>query len=306
LAIAIDYYLANIGLEAQVLRYLLKSMRPRQWVKNLFVFAGLVFDEKFFVLPLLGKTVLTFILFSMVSSAVYLLNDIVDIEHDRKHPEKRFRPIASGKLRLREAIIAAILLLAIALPIAFRLNLGLGLVTGGYLLLMLVYSFVLKHMVIVDVLTIAGGFVLRVWAGTIVVSVTRFSPWLFVCTVLLSLFLGISKRRHEVVLLSEEAVNHRQILDEYSPKLLDEMIDIVASATVIAYSLYTFSAENLPKNHAMMLTIPFVLYGIFRYLYLIHQKNLGGSPEQALLQDRPLLIDIGLWVIIAAAILYIF
>ncbi len=289
-----------------MLMNLFKTMRPKQWTKNVFIFTALVFDEKLFTPSPLLKTTAAFILFCLTSSAVYLINDVVDIEKDRQHPTKRLRPLPSGQLKPSVAIAAAVLIPLVTLPLSFLLDLHFGFVALAYLLTMIVYSFVLKNIVILDVLTVAAGFVLRVAAGAIVVDVQRFSPWLYICATLVALFIGISRRRHELVLLAENANEHRASLSEYSLPLLDEMISVVASATVIAYSLYTFSAPNLPPNHAMMLTIPFVLYGIFRYLYLIHVKNKGGTPEEIFLSDLPIIIALGLWALAVIAVLYFF
>jgi len=279
-------------------------MRPKQWTKNVFVFAALVFDRKLFHLDVLLKTVIAFIILCLISGTVYLINDLVDLEKDRRHPVKRKRPLPSGKLPPGVAIAAAVVIPLVALPVAFLLHPAVGIIVLSYLALMVAYSFILKNIVIVDVLTIAAGFVLRVAAGVPIVQVARFSPWMYVCTALLALFLGFGKRRHELTLLKGEANYHRAILSEYNLHLLDEMMAVVTSTTVIAYSLYTFSAEGLPPNHLMMLTIPFVLYGIFRYLYLIHVKNQGGTPEEILLSDKPLLLDIALWGLAVIIILY--
>ncbi len=289
-----------------MLKGLLKTMRPKQWTKNLFLFAALVFDEKLFKPIFLSKTVAGFALFCLISSVVYLINDLVDIEKDRQHPGKRHRPLPSGQLSPLAAAGAAVLITLICLPLAFHLDRFFGLITITYLTTMILYSFFLKNMVIIDVLTVAAGFVLRVVAGVALVDVARFSPWLYLCTTLLALFLGFSKRRHELMLLQDNAEEHRSSLQEYSLHLLDEMIAVVTSTTVVAYSLYTFTAPNMPQNHAMMLTIPFVLYGIFRYLYLIHCKNEGGSPEEILIKDKPLIADIGLWGLAVVLILYLF
>jgi len=290
--------------EETVLKGLLVSMRPKQWTKNLFVFAGLVFDEKLFNPPLFLKTALAFVLFCLISSSVYLINDLIDLERDRKHPKKRNRPLPSGQLHPRWAALAAILFLAISLPASFLLKPELGWIALGYFLTMLAYSFYLKHLVIIDVLAIAAGFVLRVMAGTVIAEVARFSPWLYFCTLLGALFLGFAKRRHEILLLNDRATQHRAILGEYTPKLLDQMIIVVTSTTIMAYCLYTFSAPNLPTNHAMMLTIPFVLYGVFRYLYLIHVRNEGGAPEEILIKDVPFIVNIALWILTSVIILY--
>lgn len=290
---------------SQTLKALLLTMRPRQWTKNLLIFAGIVFDLKLFVLPYLARTVLAFVLFCLLSSAVYLINDLIDVEKDRRHPRKRHRPLASGQLSPQVAQAATAMIVVIALPLSFWLSLPFGGIALTYLALMLAYSFRLKHVVIIDVLTVAAGFALRAGAGTVIFPIERFSPWLYVCTVLGALLISFGKRRHELTLLENNAVNHRASLDEYSPALLDEMIAVVTSTTVIAYSLYTFSAPNLPSNHAMMLTIPFVLYGIFRYLYLIHRHNEGGSPEELFLKDRPLALTVVIWGLTVVAILYL-
>ncbi len=288
-----------------MLKGLLITMRPKQWIKNLFIFTALVFAEKLFELQLLARTITAFVLFCIISSCVYLINDLADMEKDRRHPIKSKRPLASGQLKPSVAIAATMVLTVASLIGSFSLSLLFGLIALAYLLLMIAYSFALKDIVILDVLTLALGFVLRAVAGAVAIAVP-ISPWLYVCTTLLALFLGFGKRRHELILLEEGADEHRAILREYTLRLLDEMIAIVTSAAVMAYSLYTFSAPNLPPNHSMMLTIPFVLYGIFRYLYLIHIKNKGGSPEEILLEDLPLLIDIVLWGITVVAILYVF
>jgi 4-hydroxybenzoate polyprenyltransferase len=279
-------------------------MRPRQWTKNAFVFAALVFDEKLTQVPLLTDTLAAFLFFCLISSTVYIVNDLADRERDRVHPTKRLRPLASGQLTPRFAIGAAIGMAVFALAGSFAIRPELGWVVLAYLLLNLAYSFYLKNIVIVDVMSIAAGFVLRVLAGVVVVQVARFSPWLYVCTTLLALFVGLGKRRHELILLAENANSHRAILDHYTVPFLDQLISLVTSTTVVAYSLYTFSAPNLPPNHLMMLTIPFVLYGLFRYLYLIHVRKLGGAPDELLLQDMPLLLSVVLWAASVVAILY--
>ncbi|MCS6844531.1 MAG: decaprenyl-phosphate phosphoribosyltransferase [Caldilineales bacterium] len=295
---------AQRGSAARTLAALFKAMRPKQWTKNVVVFAPLVFDEKLFVLPLLLRTSLAFVLFCLVSSAVYLINDLADIEKDRQHPVKRHRPLASGALAPSVATAAAIGIIALSLPAAFWLSRSFGLILLGYLLLNIAYSFYLKHVVIVDVLVIAAGFVLRVAGGVAVVQVERFSPWLYLCITLGALFIGFGKRRHELITLQEEASNHRAILAQYTVPFLDQLIALVTSTLVIAYSLYTFSAPNLPENYSMMLTIPLVLYGLFRYLYLIHVKGEGGAPDELVFQDRPLLLTGVLWVAAVILVLY--
>ncbi len=282
-------------------------MRPKQWTKNLFVFAALIFDRKLFDLYSLQRTLMTFGLFCLLASSVYIINDIMDIEADRNHPVKKNRPIASGKLPVNLAIIVAILLLAVALIGSYFLNKGTFLIFLIYFVLNLAYSKWLKHIAIIDVLMIAAFFVLRVAAGVSVIQVERFSPWLYVVTTLFALYLGFGKRRAELsVLIPENATSHRKVLAGYSIDFIDQMITIVSATTIIAYSLYTFSAPNLPENHIMMLTIPFVLYGIFRYLSLIQINKKGGEPEDLLLNDRPLQITIVLWGIAVILIFYLF
>lgn len=285
---------------------LIKTMRPRQWIKNGFIFIPLMFDRKLDDIPHLLATIAGFCLLCLISSTVYLINDLVDIEADREHPTKCKRPLPSGQLSKGLATGAAIAFPLIALPLGFLLNEWFAAVLLTYLVIQLAYSFWLKHVVLLDVMTIAAGFLLRVAAGVILTDVVRFSPWLYIFTTMLALFLGFGKRRHELVLLQGNASNHRVILDQYNIKLLDEMIMIVTATTVLTYALYTFSAEGLPENHSMMLTIPFVLYGIFRYLYLIHVKGEGGAPEEIALRDRPIQIAIALWGLLIIALLYIF
>lgn len=284
---------------------LIKTMRPKQWSKNIFVFAALVFDLKLFAPRFLLKSLSAFVLFSAISSAVYLVNDLVDVDKDRQHPAKRQRPLASGQLSPAVAKLAALVLAAVSLPVSYLLDRGFGAVAAVYLITMILYSFWLKNIVLVDVLTVAAGFMLRVMAGVLLVNTARFSPWLYVCMVFLALFIAISKRRHELVLLDRQANAHRSIFEEYNLPLLDEMTRLVTACAAMAYSLYTFSAPNLPENHAMMLTVPFVLYGLFRYMYLVHVKNQGGEPEELVLKDRPLLLTVVLWGVTAVAVLYL-
>lgn len=286
---------------------LLQAMRPKQWTKNVLVFAALVFDAKITNSTYFVRTLIGFFIFCLVSGVVYLINDLTDIEKDRQHPKKRHRPLAAGRLPIRVAQLAIVVILLICLPLAFLIVPLFGGIVAGYLVLQIAYSFLLKNIVIVDVLTIAAGFVLRVAGGAALVQAERFSPWLYVCTVLLALFLGLSKRRGELVLLQENANSHRAILEEYSLPMLDEMISVVTATTVLAYALYTFDPGNphLPKSNAMMLTIPFVLYSIFRYLYLIHQKGETAPPDEVLLKDRPLQFTIGLWGLTVLGLLYL-
>ena len=295
--------------DVSVLKAVFKTMRPKQWIKNVFVFAAIVFDKQLtHVVPLL-HTVLAVLAFSLVSSAVYLVNDLVDIEKDREHPTKRKRPLASGDLSPKVALIAAIVLPGICIPAAFVLNVGLGAILLAYLALMLLYTFYLKHIVILDVMVIAAGFVLRVAAGVVVIDVARFSPWLYVCMTLLALFLGVGKRRHELFTLGANANNHRSSLEHYSLEMIDQMSVVVTSAAIMAYSLYTFSAEGLPRTSngqpLMMLTIPFVLYAIFRYQYLIHVRREGGTPEDIVLGDLPFLVDLALYGISVFVLMYL-
>ena len=284
---------------------IVRTMRPRQWPKNGFIFAALIFDRQLVRPGPLLATVAGFFLLCVASGAVYLINDLADLESDRKHPTKRNRPIASGALSPGSAKAAAVVLVLASLAGGLALNLGFALVVFGYLALNLLYSSWLKHIPIIDVFSIAGGFVLRVAAGVTLITVERFSPWLYVCMTLLALFIGFGKRRAELSLLQAEANSHRRVLDGYTIGYLDQLIMIVSSTTIIAYSLYTFSAVNLPENHLMMLTIPFVLYAIFHYLHLIHVDNEGGAPEDLLLRDRPLMVTILLWGLSSVVILYL-
>ena len=288
-----------------MLTALLRSMRPRQWAKNTFIFAPLVFDQKLTQLDALLPTLAGFVLLCTASSAVYLVNDLADIEADRKHPSKRLRPIAAGALPQGVAKVSAVLLFALTLVLSLLLNWAFTLIVATYILTNLLYSFWLKHVPIIDVLILASGYVLRVAAGVVLISVERFSPWLYICTTLLALFIGFGKRRAEMVLLADGANEHRRVLDGYTLPFLDQLIVIVSACAIMAYSLYTFSAENLPDNHFMMLTIPFVMYGIFRYLQLIHVQSAGGAPDELVLSDRPLLLTILLWGLSAAAFLYL-
>jgi 4-hydroxybenzoate polyprenyltransferase len=240
----------------------------------------------------------------MASSTIYLINDIADIEEDKLHPKKKMRPLASGRLSVQVAAIAALLLALISIATSFLLSSGFGSILFLYLVINLFYSFWLKHIPIIDVMLVASGFVLRVGAGVTLITVERFSPWLYVCTTLLALFMSLGKRRAEISLLADKANSHRRVLDGYSIALLDQLIGIVSATTIMAYSLYTFSAENLPANHLMMLTIPFVLYGIFRYLYLIQIKGAGGAPDELILSDYPLMATFLLWGLLSILIMY--
>jgi 4-hydroxybenzoate polyprenyltransferase len=284
----------------------LKTMRPRQWAKNVFVFAALVFDRKLTNLPALLDTLLGFVLFCLISGVVYILNDLADVEADRQHPKKRLRPLAAGRLSIRAAWAVALGLLAITLPLAFWLSPLFGAIISIYFLLNIAYTQWLKHVPLIDVLVLASFYVIRVGGGVALVEVERFSPWLYVVTTLGALYIGLGKRRAELFLLAEGANAHRKVLDGYTLPFLDQLITVVSGTTIVAYSLYTFSAPNLPENHSMMLTIPFVVYGIFRYLYLSQVEEKGGEPEDIMLTDRPLQITMSLWVAAVLVIFYLF
>jgi 4-hydroxybenzoate polyprenyltransferase len=284
---------------------LIQSLRPRQWPKNIFLFAALVFDRQFFLREPLLRTVAGFLILCLASGSVYLINDIADREQDRLHPTKCRRPIASGRLSVPSASIAAGLIMAFTLAVSYLLAPAFAALIAVYLALNFAYSYSFKHIPIVDALTVAAFFVMRVVGGVLLITVERFSPWMYVCMVLLALYISFGKRRSEILLLEEGASHHRRVLSGYSIPLLDSYIHIVSAATIVAYSFYTFSAPNLPDNHAMMLTIPFVVYGIFRYLYLIQMEKSGGAPEELVLTDRPLQATIALWGFSAMLILYL-
>jgi 4-hydroxybenzoate polyprenyltransferase len=284
---------------------LLISLRPAQWTKNLIVFAGLLFAIKLFDLSALITAIEAFVIFCALSGVVYLVNDVMDRESDVRHPTKSRRPIASGELSVSAALAAAAVIGAAALAAAFALGWEFGAVAAAYVGLQGLYSGPLKHIVIIDVLTIAIGFVLRAVAGAVALGVA-ISHWLLVCTILLALFMALAKRRHELVLLADGATSHRPILSEYSAYLLDQMIAVVTASTLIAYIFYTISPETEQKFGTgwLGLTIPFPLYGIFRYLYLVHRREGGGSPADLLLNDRPLLACVTLWVVAVVLIIY--
>jgi 4-hydroxybenzoate polyprenyltransferase len=288
-----------------VIAGLLKTMRPKQWIKNFVIFAPLTFDVKLFNPQYLLQTIAGFVLLCLISGAVYIINDLVDINKDRQHPKKRDRPLASGQLGSGVAIVVATMIPLIGLPLGFLLHFVFGTILTLYLLIQFAYSLWLKNIVIIDVMILASGFLLRVAAGVPLVDAERFSPWLYICMTLVALLFGFGKRRHELVLLRENANAHRQSLQEYNLALLDHIISIVTASTLLAYALYTFSAEGLPENHTMMLTIPFVLYAIFRYLYLIHVKKMGGEPEEMVLSDRPLQTTFVLWGLSVVIVMYV-
>ena len=284
-----------------------RSLRPTQWTKNLFVFAALVFARKILAGPLVLRTLAAFGIFCLLSGSIYLVNDVLDYEEDRIHPKKSRRPIAAGLIRRGPAAGMAVVLAAVSLACAFILSPGFFIAGAVYFVLQIAYSIKLKHVVILDVFIVASGFVIRVVSGGLVIRVPL-SSWLLICTTLLALFIALSKRRHEIVLLEENASAHRPILKEYSAYLLDQMISVVTASTVIAYCLYTVSEDTVKKlgTSDLIYTMPFVLYGIFRYLYLVHKKGQGGSPEELILKDKPLALSVLLWIATAVGILYIF
>jgi 4-hydroxybenzoate polyprenyltransferase len=285
--------------------HVLLSLRPAQWSKNLLVFAGLLFGRRLLDPAAVLDAGLAFVVFCGLSGAVYLVNDIADREADQRHPLKAQRPIASGALSVSTATAVALGLGVVCLAVSYVVGPAFSGVATAYLALQILYSFVLKDIVIIDVLTIAIGFVLRAVGGAVAVRV-EISYWLLVCTILLALFIALAKRRHEIVLLSAGAASHRAILGEYSPYLLDQMIGVVTASTLISYVFYTISPETQAKFGTtwLGLTIPFPLYGIFRYLYLVHQREGGGSPADLLLTDRPLLACVALWALTVALIIY--
>jgi 4-hydroxybenzoate polyprenyltransferase len=286
-----------------MVKALFKTMRPRQWTKNAFLFAALVFDGKLFHLTDFLRTLAGFGLFCLISSAVYIFNDLLDVESDRQHPVKKNRPIASGKLPVSIAIGAGVVLVLFTLTAGYLLAWQFDLTLLVYFALMLAYSKWLKRILILDVLILAAGFVLRVHAGTTLIVVERFSPWLYVLMTLLALYLGFGKRRAELALLAQTAGEHRQVFDAYTIPLLDQFITIVSGTTIVAYSLYTFFRPGAPES--LMLTIPFVVYAIFRYLFLVQVKKIGGEPEEILLTDRPLQLSIMLWGLAVLVVFYL-
>lgn len=291
-------------------RGLLRALRPRQWPKNGIIFLALLFTVNQYWTPgnapltgaLFIRVTAAFVFFCLLSSAEYLFNDVLDAPQDRLHPTKRFRPIAAGIVSPTTALALAGVLGTVSLVGCYLVAPTLAMVAAVYAAITMGYSLGLKHFVIIDVFIIALGFVLRAGAGAVAIGVP-ISPWLYMCTILGALFLALAKRRNELTLLQADAASHRRNLDEYTPELVDQMINVVTPSTVIAYSLYTFTAETLPGNHAMMVTIPFVLYGVFRYLYLVHSRNMGGSPEEVLLTDRPLIVSVLLWILVSGLVL---
>ena len=281
---------------------LLRLARPKQWTKNGFVLAGVLFAQKAFSASHVLDALLTLLAFCLLSGAVYAFNDVLDVDEDRKHPLKRFRPVASGEVPVPAAVIYSVLLVAAGLALCFYVNVGVGAAGLAYLALQAVYTPLLKHMAILDVMSISAGFVIRALAGVAAVN-SPISPWLIVCTGLLTLFLGFSKRRHELATLGDGAVGHRKNLRDYSVPLLDEMMNIMISATIIAYTLYTFTVYERQDEIFMMASIPFVVYGVFRYMLLVHRDG-GGNPDTLVLADRPLQISLFLWLVVVGVTIY--
>ena len=281
-------------------------MRPKQWVKNVLIFAAVAFDRKLGVPSAVIATIEGAVLFSLLASSIYLINDLSDIEADRQHPKKKHRPITSGALPIWLAWTAAVVLLAVVFPLAYLLSPQFAILCGIYFVLNLSYSFWLKHIPIIDVLGLASFYVIRVAAGVLIIEVERFSPWLYVAMIFVALFMGIGKRRAELIAAEKSGQNSRKVLESYTRSYLDQLISIVLTVTIVTYSLYTFSAPNLPENHVTMLTIPFVIYGVFRYLHLMEVQGRGEAPEEIVLSDRPFQINMVLWGISILTIFYFF
>jgi 4-hydroxybenzoate polyprenyltransferase len=288
-----------------MLKALLKTMRPKQWAKNVFLLAAVVFDRKLTTADAMLHTILGVIVFSLVASVVYIINDIADVEADRQHPTKRNRPIAAGKLSIPVAWAFAAILLLVSFPVAYWLSPAFALVTLFYLLINLVYSKWLKHVVLLDIILLASLYVIRVAAGVALINVERFSPWIYIFTTFLALLMGTGKRRAELSEIADGPNAQRRVLDGYTLAFLDQLITLASGMTIITYSSYTFTAPNLPENHIMMLTIPFLIYGIFRYQYLLQVQGTGSAPEEVVLSDRPLQIAIALWGLAVLIVFYI-
>jgi 4-hydroxybenzoate polyprenyltransferase len=289
-----------------MLSALIRNMRPRQWAKNVLIFAGLIFDRQLTMPISFQHTIFGFVLFCLLTSGIYLINDLIDLKADRQHPTKKLRPIAAGEISPTAAFVASIAFVGIALGLGLQLSPAFAAICLIYALLNISYSLWLKHFPIFDVLFLASFYVLRVGAGVVLISVERFSPWLYVFTTFFALFLGIGKRRAEILAMGKAGVNTRKVLEGYTAPFLDQLLLIVLSLAILTYSLYTFSAPNLPENHAMMLTIPFVIYGFFRYLYLVQVLNIGEAPEEILFTDRLIQADLVLWGASILLIFYIF
>ncbi|MBN1966865.1 MAG: decaprenyl-phosphate phosphoribosyltransferase [Anaerolineae bacterium] len=287
----------------QIAVALLRTMRPRQWAKNVIIYAGLVFDGQLRVIDSLLRVTLAFVLLCLAAGAIYVINDLVDIEKDRLHPRKRNRPLASGQLPVPVAVVAAVVLLLVAVGGALLYSPPLAVVLAAYIALHIAYSFYLKSIVIIDVFSIAAGFMLRVVAGVVVIVVARFSPWLYVCVGFLSLFLAVGKRRQELIALNDKAEKVRATYKQYTLPLLDEMLRLVMTGSVLGYTLYTFEANA--SRPTMMLTVPFVVYSIMRYMYLMHVEGKGGAPEDVLFEDKPFFVGVLLWGLSVVAVLYL-
>jgi 4-hydroxybenzoate polyprenyltransferase len=288
-----------------MLRALLKTMRLKQWAKNVFLMAAVVFDRKLTNTDAILHTIIGVFAFSLVASVVYIVNDIADVEADRRHPTKRNRPIASGKLTVPVAWVSAAILLLVAFPVAIWLSPAFALISLLYLILNLIYSKWIKHVVLLDIIILASFYVIRVAAGVALIDVVRFSPWIYIFTTFLALLMGTGKRRAELSEIADGPNDQRRVLDGYTLNFLDQLITLASGMTIITYSSYTFSAPNLPENHAMMLTIPFLIYGIFRYQYLLQVKGSGSAPEELVLSDRPLQFAIALWGLAVLVVFYI-
>jgi 4-hydroxybenzoate polyprenyltransferase len=288
-----------------MLKALLKTMRPKQWAKNVFLLAAIVFDRKLTNTDAMLHTVLGVLAFSLVASVVYITNDLADVEADRQHPIKRKRPIAAGKLPIPVAWGAVVVLLLVAFPVAYWLSPSFAFITLFYLLLNLTYSKWIKHVALLDIIVLASFYVIRVAAGVALISVERFSPWIYIFTSFLALLMGAGKRRAELSEIADGPNAQRRVLEGYTLSFLDQLITLASGMTLITYSLYTFSAPNLPENHIMMLTIPFLMYGIFRYQYLLQVQDTGSAPEEVVLSDRPLQIAIALWGLAVLIVFYI-
>ena len=288
-----------------MLKALLKTMRPKQWAKNVFLLAAVVFDRKLTNVDAILHTVIGVLAFSLVASVVYIINDIADVEADRQHPTKRNRPIAADKLSISVAWAFAAVLLLASFPVAYWLSPAFALITLLYLVLNLIYSKWLKHVVLLDIILLASLYVIRVAAGVALIDVVRFSPWIYIFTTFLALLMGTGKRRAELSEIADGPNAQRRVLDGYTLSFLDQLITLASGMTIITYSLYTFSAPNLPENHIMMLTIPFLMYGIFRYQYLLQVQDTGSAPEEVVLSDRPLQFAIALWGLAVLTVFYI-
>lgn len=287
-------------------RYIVQSMRLHQWIKNFFIFAALIFSGHLLVIKDLVYTIYGFFIFSLVTSAVYIFNDLIDVEKDKLHPEKSQRPLPSGKLSRQYAIYSSLFLALLSLVLSSVLQPSFTFFLFAYIVLNVLYTIYLKNVVVLDIMAIALGFVLRIYAGAVLINVPV-SEWLILCTILIALFLGFSKRRAELITLELNANIHRSVLSHYNPQFLDQMISIVTASTVMSYALYTISDETVAKfgTRNLMYTIPYVLYGIFRYLYLVHKLEKGGNPTLTLIKDIPMIINLILWIITVSVIIYL-